>query len=268
MKNFSFKDKRPNADREDDQMIYGLRPVMEAIKAGKEIDRIFIGRTAKGELMQELKNLLREENIPWTEVPEDKLNRFTRKNHQDVVCFISAISYHSLGQLLPSIFEKGETPFLLVLDRITDVRNFGAIARTAECAGVHAIVIPSRGAAQVTSDAIRTSAGALNRIPVCRESNLKNTVTYLQQSGVQVVAATEKGKEYHFQNDLNGPLAVVMGSEEDGVSPELIRICDKLLRIPMIGTISSLNVSVACGIMLYEAIRQRIVADGMSAKSN
>ena len=175
MKNFSFKDKKPNADREDDQMIYGLRPVMEAIKAGKEIDRIFIGRTAKGELMQELKNLLREENIPWTEVPEDKLNRFTRKNHQDVVCFISAISYHSLGQLLPSIFEKGETPFLLVLDRITDVRNFGAIARTCECAAVDAVIIPAKNSVTVNADAVKTSAGALHTLPVCREQNLKDT---------------------------------------------------------------------------------------------
>lgn len=256
-----FKERLPSGDREDDQMIYGLRPVLEAVGAGKEIDRIFIGRGAKGELMQELKNQLRERNIAWTEVPAEKLNRFTRKNHQEVVCFISSIAYFSLGQLVPSLFERGVTPFLLILDRITDVRNFGAIARTAECAGVHAIVIPVKGAAQVSSDAIRTSAGALNRIPVCREASLKNTVSYLQQSGFQVVAATEKGKDYHFQTDLSGPLAVVMGSEEDGVSPELIRICDKLLKIPMIGTISSLNVSVACGVMLYEVIRQRMQAD-------
>ncbi|MBK6446786.1 MAG: 23S rRNA (guanosine(2251)-2'-O)-methyltransferase RlmB [Bacteroidetes bacterium] len=261
MKNPSFKEKNPSADRDDDQMIYGLRPVMEALEAGKEIDRIFIGRGAKGELMVELKNQLRERSIAWTEVPPEKLNRFTRKNHQEVVCFISAISYFSLSQVVPSLFEKGVSPFLLILDRITDVRNFGAIARTAECAGVHAIVIPTKGAAQVSSDAIRTSAGALSRIPVCRENNLKAVVSYLQQSGIQVVSATEKGTDFHFQADLSGPLAIVMGSEEDGVSPELIRSCDRLLRIPMIGAISSLNVSVACGIMLYEAIRQRMKSD-------
>lgn len=248
----------PERESDDDQMIYGLRPVMEAIDAGKEIDRIFIGRGARGELMQELKTKLRENQIAYTEVPVEKLNRFTRKNHQEVVCFISAISYHSLAQVVPSLFERGVTPLLLVLDRITDVRNFGAIARTAECAGVHAIVIPSKNAAQVTADAIRTSAGALSRIPVCRENNLKQTVNYLQESGILVVAATEKGKDYHFKTDLKGPLAIVMGSEEDGVSPELLRICDQLLRIPMLGSVSSLNVSVASGIMIYEAIRQRM----------
>lgn len=258
MKNTEQGERRHHGDREEEQMIYGLRPVLEAVDAGKELDRVFIGRGAKGELMTELKNKLHERQIPWTEVPVEKLNRFTRKNHQEVVCFISAISYFSLSQVVPSLFEQGVTPLILILDRITDVRNFGAIARTAECAGVHAIVIPSKGAAQVSADAIRTSAGALNRIPVCRENNLKSVVTYLQESGYKVVAATEKGKEYHFQSDFSGPLAIVMGSEEDGVSPELIRSCDHLLRIPMIGAISSLNVSVACGIMLYEAIRQRL----------
>lgn len=242
-------------------MIYGIRPVMEAVSAGKDVERIFIGRGAKGELMQELKNLLKEKGIAWQEVPVEALHKYTRQNHQEVVCFISAIAYHTIEQVVPFIYEKGLTPLILILDRITDVRNFGAIARTAECAGVHAIVIPSRGAAQVTPDAIRTSAGALSRIPVCRANHLRDVVYYLQQSGIQVFAATEKGKDFHYTAEFNQPCAILMGSEEDGVSPDLIRVCDKLLRIPLFGNVSSLNVSVAAGVLIYEAIRQRISAD-------
>jgi 23S rRNA (guanosine2251-2'-O)-methyltransferase len=252
----SFRNRRPEP-KEDNQLIYGIRPIMEAIHAGKEVDRMFICRGAKGELMGELKELLKEKNIPWTEVPIEKLHRITRNNHKDVVCYISSITYHSVADIVPFVFEKGEVPLILILDRITDVRNFGAIARTAECSGVHAIVIPARGAAQVTADAIKTSAGALNKIPICRETNLKRTVEYLQGSGIRVIAASEKGTEDYFKSDFSGPLAIIMGSEEDGVSNDLIRSADELVRIPLSGTISSLNVSVACGVMLYEAIRQR-----------
>ena len=242
---------------EDLQLVYGIRPVIEAIQAGKEIDRIFITRNSKGELMTELKNLLTEKNIPWQEVPIEKIHRITRNNHQDVVCFISSISYASVANVLPGIFERGETPFILILDRITDVRNFGAIARTAECSGVHTIVIPYRGAAQVTADAIKTSAGALNRIPVCRENNLRETCDYLRQSGLRIIAASEKGKELYYHSDLSGPIAIVMGSEENGISNDIIRTADELVKIPLFGSISSLNVSVATGVLLYEAIRQR-----------
>lgn len=253
-----FKSNQRRESREEGQMIYGLRPVMEALEAGKEIEKIYLGRTARGELMQELKTMLKEREIVWQEVPNERLDKFTRNNHQEVVCFISPVHYFSLSQLVPSIFEKGETPLLLILDRVTDVRNFGAIARTAECAGIHAIVIPNKGAAQVTADAIRTSAGALSRIPVCREVALRNTIKYLQEAGIKVVAATEKGRDYHFQADFTGPLAIVMGSEEDGVSDDIIRTCDEILRIPLLGSVSSLNVSVACGVMIYEAVRQRM----------
>jgi len=240
------------------QMVYGIRPVMEAIEAGKEVEKIYIGRTAKGELMQELKKLLQDRSIVWQEVPREKLDRISRSNHQDVICFISPVHYYSLSQIIPSIFEKGETPLVLILDRITDVRNFGAIARTAECAGVHAMVIPAKGSAQVSADAIRTSAGALSRIPVCREPGLKNIIRFLQESGLKVVAASEKGKDLVYRSDLSGPLAIVMGSEEDGVSDDIIRTCDELLRIPLQGSVSSLNVSVACGVITFEAIRQRM----------
>lgn len=255
---FNNSNSRPRDSREAGQMIYGLRPVMEALEAGKEIEKIYLGRTAKGELMSALKKELKEREIVWQEVPNERLDKFTRNNHQEVVCFISPVHYHSISQLIPSIFERGETPLILILDRITDVRNFGAIARTAECAGIHAIVIPAKGAAQVSADAIRTSAGALSKIPVCREPHLRTTIKFLQESGIKVIAATEKGSDYLYQSDMSGPLAIVMGSEEDGVSDDIIRTCDEILRIPIIGSITSLNVSVACGVMIYEAVRQRM----------
>lgn len=256
MKN-NYRKEKERGSSDDSQLVYGIRPVMEAILVGKEIDRIFITRNSNGELMTELKKLLSEREIPWQEVPIEKIHRITRNNHQDVVCFISPVSYASLSNIIPCIFEKGETPFILVLDRITDVRNFGAIARTAECAGVHAIVIPYRGAAQVTADAIKTSAGALNNIPVCRENNFRDTFAFLRQSGLRLIAATEKGKQNYYNTDLKGPLAIIMGSEEDGVSEDVLRAADDLVMIPILGTISSLNVSVASGILLYEVIRQR-----------
>ncbi len=243
--------------KNSDNLIYGIRPVMEAIHAGKEIEKIYITRGARGDLMQELKKLMRENNILYTEVPVEKLNRLTRSNHQDVVCYISSVTYQSIEDIIPFIFEKGEIPLVLVLDRITDVRNFGAIARTAECAGVHAIVIPAKGAAQINSDAVKTSAGALNSIPVCREKNLRNTLDFLKSSGLQLIAATEKTSELVYSIDYTSPSAIIMGSEEDGISSDLLKLADKKIKIPLFGTIESLNVSVACGVVLFEAIRQR-----------
>jgi len=241
----------------EENIIYGIRPVMEAIEADRGIEKIFIGRGSRGELMQELKKKLKEKNITWQEVPVDKLNRLTRANHQDVICFVSNITYQNIEDIVPVIFEKGEVPLILLLDRITDVRNFGAIARTAECTGVHAIVIPSRGAAQVNADAVKTSAGALNTIPVCKTLHLLDTVRFLKESGLQVVAATEKAKEYYYKADYSSPTAIIMGSEEDGISTQLIKEADALVCLPMVGTIASLNVSVACGAMLFEVLRQR-----------
>ena len=245
------------SETEDESMIYGIRPVMEAIHAGKEIEKILISRGARGELMLELKSLLRESNVVYTEVPPEKLNRLTRKNHQDVICFIASIAYENIENILPLIFEKGETPLILILDRITDVRNFGAIARTAECSGVHAIVIPSRGAAQIQADAVKTSAGALNSIPVCRENNLRSVAEYMKESGLQIIAATEKTSNLHYSVDFTSPCAIIMGSEEDGISSDLLKLADQKIKIPLFGSIQSLNVSVACGVILYEAIRQR-----------
>jgi 23S rRNA (guanosine2251-2'-O)-methyltransferase len=209
-------------------------------------------------LFNDLRKVCREHNVHFAMVPVYKLNKLVPgKNHQGAVAFLSTITYYKLEELLPTVFESGKTPLVLVLDRITDVRNFGAIARSAECAGVDAIVIPSRGAAQVNGDAIKTSAGALHKIPVCREDNLKDTIEFLKNSGLRIVSCTEKGSVPVYEEDLKGPLAVIMGSEEDGVSGEYLRRSDARVFIPMKGEISSLNVSVATGVVLFEVLRQR-----------
>ncbi len=239
-------------------MLFGTRAVIEAIKSDKEIDRLFVQTNLSNELARELMGLLKEKNIAFQYVPVEKLNRLTGKNHQGVVGYVSEISYQKIEDVLPFLFEQGKLPLLLVLDRITDVRNFGAICRSAECAGVDAVIIPSRGAAQVNADAIKTSAGALHTIPVCREDNLKNVLDFLQESGVRIVACTEKADQFYFEAELSGPVALLMGSEEDGISPEYLKRAEQQVKIPMKGSISSLNVSVATGIILFEALRQRM----------
>lgn len=241
----------------NENIIFGTRAVIEAINAGKEVDKVFIQDRLTNELISELKKLVRDHKIPFQFVPVEKLNRLTTKNHQGVVAYFSAVTYYKIEDVLPSVFEQGKVPLFIILDRITDVRNFGAIARSAECAGAHAIIIPSRGAAQVNGDAIKTSAGALHKIPVCREDNLKDTIEYLKESGVQIVACTEKTESYYYSIDLTSPTAIIMGSEEDGISGEYIRRSDHKAKIPLMGEIGSLNVSVASGIILYEAVRQR-----------
>lgn len=238
-------------------MVFGLHAVMEAIRAGKEPDKVLIRRGAKGENFQQLMALLREAGIPWQPVPEEKLNALTRKNHQGVIAWISGISYARIEQVLPGLFERGELPLLLFLDQVSDVRNFGAIARTAECAGVHALVIPAKGSARITPDAVKTSAGALHRITVCRHDNLAEAARYCRNSGLTLFAASEKGTESLFDTDLNVPAAIIMGAEDSGVSEPLLREADKLMSIPMNGEIASLNVSVAAGVIIYEALRQR-----------
>ncbi len=243
--------------RESNQMVFGIRAVVEAIRSGKEIESLYIQRGIGGGLLNELRALMVEYNITAQQVPVEKLNRLTPKNHQGVVAYISPITYQKVEDIIPQIFEKGEVPLILVLDAITDVRNMGAIARTAECAGVHAIVIPAKGSAQINPDAIKTSAGALYKIPVCRHDNFMQTVRFLQESGLQLVCCTEKTKEDIYSPDYTVPTAIVMGSEEDGIRNEIIRIADHLAKIPMFGEIESLNVSVSSGIIIYEAIRQR-----------
>ncbi|MBE9586156.1 23S rRNA (guanosine(2251)-2'-O)-methyltransferase RlmB [Mucilaginibacter sp. JRF] len=243
--------------RESNQMVFGIRAVIEAIRSGKEIESLYIQRGISGGLMSELKTLLGEYQLTAQQVPVEKLNRLTPKNHQGAVAFISPIVYQKIEDIIPEIFEKGEVPLILVLDSITDVRNMGAIARTAECAGVHAIVVPAKGSAQINPDAIKTSAGALYKIPVCRQQNLLQTVRFIQESGLQLVCCTEKTNEYLYKPDYTAPTAIIMGSEEDGIRNEIIRIADHLAKIPMYGEIESLNVSVSAGIIIYEAVRQR-----------
>lgn len=242
-------------------MVFGIRAVIEAVRAGKEIESLYIQRGLGGGLLNELKEVLREYQIFAQQVPIEKLDRLTPKNHQGVVAFISPIIYQKVEDIIPQIFERGEVPLLLVLDGITDVRNMGAIARTAECAGVHALVIPAKGSAQINPDAIKTSAGALYKIPVCRHDNFMQTVRFLQESGLQLVCCTEKTKDYIYKPDYTVPTAIVMGSEEDGIRNEIIRIADHLAKIPMFGEIESLNVSVSTGIIVYEAMRQRTAAN-------
>jgi len=238
-------------------MIYGTRAVIEAIKAGRQIERILIQKGISNELVRELLQLIRSKGLAFTYVPPEKLNRLTTKNHQGVVCLLSSIDYASLDNIVHAAYSEGREPFLLMLDQITDVRNFGAIARTAECAGVDALIIPEKGNAPITSDAMKTSAGALNHLPVCREKDLKKTITYLRESGIMVVACTEKASKVIYDVVFKGPVALIMGSEEDGISDVLLRSADELVKIPMKGAIGSLNVSVAAGIAIYEVVRQK-----------
>lgn len=243
--------------KESNQLVFGIRAVMEAIDSGQEIESLYIQRGLQGELISELKDRIREHGFIAQQVPVEKLNRITRKNHQGVIATISPITYQKIENLIPLIYERAEVPLILILDRITDVRNMGAIARTAVCAGVHALVIPQKGAAEVNPDAIKTSAGALFQLPVCREPNLVKCSKFLQESGLQVVACTEKTTNDIYIPDYSRPTALILGSEEEGISDDLIRNADHLAKIPMIGNIASLNVSVSAGVVIYEAVRQR-----------
>ena len=243
---------------EADDIIYGVRAVIEAIRAKRPINKIMIQKGMNKELFYELKEELANKKYNLQFVPIHKLNRLTRKNHQGVIAQVSPIEYQALTPIVTQLFDEGIVPLILILDRLTDVRNFGAIARTAECNGVHAIVIPHKDSVSVTSDAVKTSAGALNRIPVCKTPDLSKVVHQLKQLGVQVVASTEKTAQLVDEVDFCVPTAVVMGSEEDGVSTKLLAECDQKAKIPMHGEIASLNVSVAAGVMLYEASRQRL----------
>lgn len=241
--------------------IFGIRAVMEAIEAGKEIDKVFIRKDLSGELASELFDMIRARGVVTQRVPVERLNRITRKNHQGVIAMMSAVTYHRLDHLVPQLFEEGVLPFVVVLDGITDVRNFGAIARTAECAGADAIVIPEHGSVSVGADAVKTSAGALHHLPVCREASTLSAVRYLKASGFNVVAVSEKADINYTTASYTVPTALVLGAEDTGISPEVIRQCDTFVSIPMFGHIGSLNVSVAAGVLMYEVVRQRLIAD-------
>jgi 23S rRNA (guanosine2251-2'-O)-methyltransferase len=237
--------------------IFGVHAVLEALNAGKDLDKVLVRRGAGSELVKKLLGALGKMEIPVQLVPVEKLNRITGKNHQGVIAFLSEISYVDITTLLPMVYEKGEEPLILLLDGVSDVRNFGAIARSAECAGVHAIVIPASGSAAINADAIKTSAGALHRIPVCRHRDLLTVMRFLQDSGLKIFAASEKAAESMHNTDLTGPAGLIMGSEDTGISQQLLRYADKLVSIPMKGSIASLNVSVASGVVLFEMLRQR-----------
>ncbi|MBQ9201479.1 MAG: 23S rRNA (guanosine(2251)-2'-O)-methyltransferase RlmB [Bacteroidales bacterium] len=249
-----YNKKQPGSGNE---MIFGIRAVMEAVAAGRDVDKIWIRKNLESNLARELFEQLKGSNIPVQRVPQEKLNHITTKNHQGVIAFISPITYQRIEQLVPLWYEQGRQALVVLLDGLTDVRNFGAIARTCACAGVDAVVLPMRDSVTVNADAVKTSAGALHSLPVCRENSLREALRYLKDSGFHLVAATEKAAQLYTQADYTGPTAIVMGAEDTGIAPEHLRLCDELVQIPILGNIASLNVSVAAGIMIYEALRQR-----------
>lgn len=248
-----------NQNKEIPDIIFGVRAVIEAVDANKEINKIMIQRGMNKALFKELKEALANKKYLLQFVPIEKLNRLTQKNHQGVIAFISPVEYHDISTIIANVIENGDEPNILVLDRITDVRNFGAITRTAECTGVHAILIPEKGSALITSDAIKTSAGALHKIPVCKTKDLNKAVLELKNSGLKILACTEKTDNLIFDATLTGSTAIIMGSEEDGISDELLAIAHQRAKIPLLGTIGSYNVGVASGIVLYEKMRQMIL---------
>lgn len=239
------------------EIIFGVHPVIEALKAGVEMEKLLIQNSARSPQISEIMRLARQMAIPFQLVPIEKLNRLTRKNHQGVIAMTAQVSYQKLSSLLPMIFEAAMEPFLLVLDRITDVRNMGAIARSVEASGVHALVVPNRGSAQINAEAIKTSTGALHRVNICREDNLKTTLHFLKESGLKIVAVTEKASVEYWKADLSGPVALILGAEDTGISEEYLKLADVRIKMPMLGEIQSLNVSVAAGIACYEVVRQR-----------
>lgn len=243
---------------EKNEYIFGLRPVIEAIEAGKEIDKLLVKKDLGGDLSKELLDVARSHGVLVQRVPVQRIDRITRKNHQGVLALLSAVTYYSLDTLVPQLYEEGVNPFVVVLDGVTDVRNFGAIARTCECAGVNAIIIPERNSVSVNADAVKTSAGALNYIPVCRERNLVGAVKFLRDSGYKIVGTSDKNSSNYTKCDYTQPVALVLGSEDTGISPEVMNLCDNRVVIPEFGQINSLNVSVAAGVMIYEVVRQRL----------
>lgn len=248
------------------QVVFGIRAVIEAIESGKQVDKVLMKKDLGGELARELLSVTREYNVPVQRVPVERINKVTRKNHQGVIAFMAAVDYYHVDDIVPALYDEGINPLVVVLDGVTDVRNFGAIARTCECAGVNCIVIPERNSVSVNADAVKTSAGALNYLPVCRLRNLVKAVQYLRDSGFKVMGASEKTDLNYTKADFTGPVAIVLGAEDTGISTDVLKLCDTLVAIPEFGQINSLNVSVAGGIMIYEVVRQRL-NDGQNVNS-
>ena len=241
-----------------DTLIFGIRTIIEAIRSGETIDKVFVQKGARSDLFQELEHLLRSEGINFSYVPVEKLNRLTRGNHQGAVAQISPIEFHDIDELVMNVFESGKTPLFLLLDQLSDVRNFGAIVRTAECTGVSGIIIQKKGSAPINGDTIKTSAGAIFKIPICKIDHIKDAVYHMQASGVKVIAATEKAEDHIYDISLKEPCAIIMGYEGRGINPSVLKAVDQQAKLPIVGEIESLNVSVACGAFLYEAVRQRL----------
>ncbi|MGL4363691.1 MAG: 23S rRNA (guanosine(2251)-2'-O)-methyltransferase RlmB [Bacteroidales bacterium] len=256
MNSHFFKSHKPQTRPQN--ILFGIRPILEAVQNGKELDKVLIRKGLDGELAHQLITALNIHQVPIQYVPLEKLNALTSKAHQGVVAYASLIEYANLEEVIIRVIEQGKMPLVLLLDGITDVRNFGAIARSAECAGVHAIIIPNKGTAQINGDALKSSAGALNIVPVCRVPSLRGALSFLRNSGLQIVAATEKGEQSLYEIQLDSPTVLIFGSEEDGISNELLRIADILVKIPLCGSIASLNVSAASTAVLFEAVRQRL----------
>lgn len=243
---------------ENEQKIYGLRAILEAIASEKEIDKVFIQKNLDGELIHELINKAGSNNITVSYVPVEKLNKLTQGNHQGAVAMIAPISFYTLEHLVETSIAKTKNPLFLLLDQLSDVRNFGAIIRTAECTGVSGIIIQKKGGAPVNADTVKTSAGAIFNIPIAKVDHIKDAIYYLQSSGIKTIAATEKSNQLIYDISLKSGCAIIMGSEGRGINPSVIKIADETAKLPIVGEIDSLNVSVACGVFLYEALRQRL----------
>lgn len=242
---------------EKENQIFGIRAIIEAIQAGASVDKVYIQKEATGELMKDLMKVMKRGNVKFSYVPVEKLNRLTPNNHQGAVATISPISFYDIETLINTVTESGKTPLFLILDQISDARNFGAIIRTAECTGVDGIIIQKSGSAPVNGDTVKTSAGAIFNVPICKVEHIKDAIFYLQGSGIKTVAANEKTDKNIYDVNLKEPVAIIMGSEDRGINPSVLKIVDEKAKLPMFGSIGSLNVSVACGAFLYEAVRQR-----------
>ncbi len=254
----NYNDQSHREEKPNTEILYGRHPVVEALENARTIEKVILSNAIRGEFEKRLRFLCKEANVPMQVVPIEKLNSITRKNHQGVLAFVSPIQYYELEDMLPMIYDKGETPLFILVDGVTDVRNLGAIARSAEAAGAHALVLPKKGSAQINEEAMKSSAGALNMLHVCRVNSLMHAVEYLQLNGIKVVAADLKGEKMLYDVDLDCPLAIVMGDEAKGVNRMLLETVNEYFKIPMRGQTDSFNVSVATGIILYEVMRQQI----------
>jgi 23S rRNA (guanosine2251-2'-O)-methyltransferase len=254
----NYNDQSRREEKPNTEILYGRHPVVEALENARTIEKVMLSNAIRGEFEKRLRFLCKEANVPMQVVPIEKLNSITRKNHQGVLAFVSPIQYYELEDMLPMIYDKGETPLFILVDGVTDVRNLGAIARSAEAAGAHALVLPKKGSAQINEEAMKSSAGALNMLHVCRVNSLMHAVEYLQLNGIKVVAADLKGEKMLYDLDLDCPLAIVMGDEAKGVNRMLLETVNEYFKIPMRGQTDSFNVSVATGIILYEVMRQQL----------